>query len=718
MAGRQKVTQMSAALRRFVGWVQSPIKLFCALVALLPLIYLIYYMAQYGNRFPMDEDTIRLQVPIVLSIQTDQFTLSDLLRPFNGHRHLFSLLTSSALLYINQWDLRAELALMLCMGVINVGLLMSLWVRHSPKISHWLLIPASVLMLSTQLGLIWLSITYTSWHYGLLFTLLALTVLDQRRESWGTLLLSAGLCWAALYSLGNGATSWVMVGVYMLLTPAYRRLPKLGVIIAIGALSVALYSWGINDDRTTTSFTQMLSPPIWTVIQSSLTFLGSPIGLHQAVLSAWIGGIGIIVFVLNGLSLWFSGIQQASRPWIALGVSFISLSGLIAIARYQYGYGLILHERFSHPTSAFWVTIIALSVLVVHHQETIKRRWSGALVRLNVLLLVSIAGLYIPTAYQRTQSFDNLSHPIARQTLFMVCFAGYPLRATDSCTDYDGNPIPDYRSEPRDQMAAFNIAGYQNLPRRNLLEGRYQPEDAVIIASDDAWFSVHVRDRLLHGIPAENVYHWIPIPDEQSLAVMEKLPHPPQIINTLPEPQPSTLWILQRSFFATPPTIPPEGYAIASQATLDYEMTLSQWIRLPDFDKTPITYGEQLTAVHWHIPHDLTVQACATIPLETYWVAERPLTDDFSLTFTAASQDGNGIAQSDGITSVPSSQWAANAPYFDRREVEIPCRTPAGSYNLLLGVYDATSLIPLAATHPDGSPLGDIVYLTTLQVID
>jgi hypothetical protein len=60
--------------------------------------------------------------------------------------------------------------------------------------------------------------------------------------------------------------------------------------------------------------------------------------------------------------------------------------------------------------------------------------------------------------------------------------------------------------------------------------------------------------------------------------------------------------------------------------------------------------------------------------------------------------------------------WQPGWQYTDRRALGVPCDVPPGEYNLLLGVYDVQQVANLPVTLFDGTPVGDLLYLTTLVV--
>jgi hypothetical protein len=68
------------------------------------------------------------------------------------------------------------------LAAVNVGLLPALFARTDREHLHWFIIPAAMLLFSTQHGVLFLAPRLSHWHYSLLFTLLTLTTLAYGRQ--------------------------------------------------------------------------------------------------------------------------------------------------------------------------------------------------------------------------------------------------------------------------------------------------------------------------------------------------------------------------------------------------------------------------------------------------------------------------------------------------------------------------------------------------------
>ena len=146
--------------------------------------------------------------------------------------------------------------------------------------------------------------------------------------------------------------------------------------------------------------------------------------------------------------------------------------------------------------------------------------------------------------------------------------------------------------------------------------------------------------------------------------------------------------------------------------TYYYPLGVTQYRRIPDGIGSTAQYGEEMVLGQWTLLDDVNRRQCDTITIESWWQTPQGASANYNLTLVLAGQDGNGVAQSDGSPGESLTKlWQADTWHLDTRTLMIPCDLEAGSYNLLLGVYDAETLAqqPLA----DGNPLQ---YLTTLEV--
>lgn len=138
--------------------------------------------------------------------------------------------------------------------------------------------------------------------------------------------------------------------------------------------------------------------------------------------------------------------------------------------------------------------------------------------------------------------------------------------------------------------------------------------------------------------------------------------------------------------------------------------------RIPEL-KEIFHFGDKLTLRAWSLLHSVDVQPCQAVTLESWWTAGVPLPDNYSLSLALANSGGIGVANTDSEPAgVLTQQWQPGRVYLDERSVAVPCDAAPGEYPLLLGLYDPDTLTALPAALPDGTPLGDQAYLTTLLV--
>ncbi len=97
-----------------------------------------------------------------------------------------------------------------------------------------------------------------------------------------------------------------------------------------------------------------------------------------------------------------------------------------------------------------------------------------------------------------------------------------------------------------------------------------------------------------------------------------------------------------------------------------------------------------------------------------YWRAGQPIDGNYSIFVhlesdaDTAGRTGRVWAQHDGWPvggQKPTSTWAPEEVIIDRHVVPIGVDVPPGLYRLVVGMYDALTLQPLAAFEPDGRPI-------------
>ena len=145
---------------------------------------------------------------------------------------------------------------------------------------------------------------------------------------------------------------------------------------------------------------------------------------------------------------------------------------------------------------------------------------------------------------------------------------------------------------------------------------------------------------------------------------------------------------------------------------------LSEYRRAPSYDFA-IHVGDAMRLHSWSLLDSVEAQACQFIAIESWWQIAQPTATPYTLTFILADDDGDGQKNSVDDTAPAdqfTSEWQPDRYYLDQTELQIPCDTAAGSYDLLMAMKETLSGAPLSFGYPDGGIIGREYYLTTLRI--
>ncbi len=149
----------------------------------------------------------------------------------------------------------------------------------------------------------------------------------------------------------------------------------------------------------------------------------------------------------------------------------------------------------------------------------------------------------------------------------------------------------------------------------------------------------------------------------------------------------------------------------------DWPHTVTQFRRIPE-DAAPLyAFGEVASLDHWSL-ETFSVRACESFELETWWMAQAPLPQNYSMTAVLVDANGSGIVNSDGAPGgILTGLWETERYYLDERSLTVPCDLQAGSYSLLVGLYDPATVETLPVTTAAGDPVNGLAYLTNIEVL-
>lgn len=265
----------------------------------------------------------------------------------------------------------------------------------------------------------------------------------------------------------------------------------------------------------------------------------------------------------------------------------------------------------------------------------------------------------------------------------------------------------------------------------------YAPGDRVVIDAEILWQHVpinyYLRERMPQSIPNADIFHIMTVDNP---AMIGNMPEQPAHLTADAQPEAlaqfedfidssDQVWFIEAEggnpFHEPYFTLLDAGYLAVSETGWNGRQypphRVLRYRRIPADLTTRYTFGTAITLQGWQLRHDMTVQPCQTVQVDSWWQANPQPTENYNLTLALAGQDGVGIASSDGTpANTLMQQWQPSQLYLDERHLTIPCDTPPGAYNLLTGLYNFENGDALPAALPDGSPVGDLLYLTTLTV--
>ena len=175
---------------------------------------------------------------------------------------------------------------------------------------------------------------------------------------------------------------------------------------------------------------------------------------------------------------------------------------------------------------------------------------------------------------------------------------------------------------------------------------------------------------------------------------------------------PDWIW---NGFFETPSVYEDEGVRIYDLTQWDGPFPLqgSGSTRLPNEKALNISVGDAFKLVSWSLLSSHDVHRCQTVRVISWWEVTQTDAKPYTLSVFLADADGDGQI---AIANKRASYWQTNVFNRDESELVIPCATASGKYLLLFVMNESDTENALEFRYPNGEPIGDHYYLTTLTV--
>jgi hypothetical protein len=127
----------------------------------------------------------------------------------------------------------------------------------------------------------------------------------------------------------------------------------------------------------------------------------------------------------------------------------------------------------------------------------------------------------------------------------------------------------------------------------------------------------------------------------------------------------------------------------------------------------PFVFGQEIELVGYKLDHDSAAQG-NYFRLVLYWRARAEIEEDYSVFVHLIGQEGESIAQGDGVPAngiYPTWAWVPGEIIEDEHLIPLETDSPAGTYQLSVGLYQLGTPDRLTVEDTEGASLGDQVLL-------
>lgn len=421
------------------------------LLGILPLIILILWLLAYGRSDYPYGDTYTFSARTAIATYDGELTAEHLLQISNGHRILFSRLVTVILTLTTRWDTRLEVVVNVVLACLNVGLAVWLIHKFAPSVVPLAWFPIALLLLSIDQMINWVSGVQSLWHFTLFALLISLHLLTGEKRRLWRLLAVAFWTTFATFSAGNGMVLWVCI-IGVMLIWRYRWWMVL-MMLVIGGLAVGAYvhqsGIGMKGDARVALYADIKAPIAVKIVQTVLIFIGRPLA-KDIDSAAWIGLAGVI-------ALYYALLTRQKGIWIWGMVALYTLLSAVQIAItrvHHFDIGVAFTERYLSISLPFWVAVIAIWLIHLHH----KRGIATMPIRLPMVVVIAICATHlIALAHHGGQT--DWHNPVNHAMLEGACIHRYPITRMPNC---DGWIVPD--PSLTDALAQRRLSGFARNP--------------------------------------------------------------------------------------------------------------------------------------------------------------------------------------------------------------------------------------------------------------
>jgi len=687
------------------------------------------YVGQFGITAPVREMWI-YDLPVVIGMLDGTVTFAEVTKPKDVHLHLLPMLVVMLNVWIDpSWNIATQLYITLMLYTTTWLLTTAVYWRSNNSL--WVyavpLLALTVLSLRQHTNLVW---SYAALAWGMQLMWVAVI-------AWGLAFVRQGiplLLWVVVGTIAANLTSaagMVMIIALTLVLPFYGlRWPLYAVwvifVVAMGVFYVQVVFPGTTTE-TILAENRVLRTITFFISAVSAVFFPRP-WLYPTMFYVTVT-LGALIWV-GLLTVWHlrRGTWRMLLPWYFLILYGLGTAAQLATSRAGLMWGGTA-SRYVTLVLPFWMGLVGLVLLSLPMRVPLRRLQVGLLVLLAVALVrVNVLAF---TVDNKPQLLGYYTDELAHQCLWAfqvsrgeTCFNTFEPKGIGAL-----RPAVDTLFERR--LALYReFDGYN--PATVTMPTPYRAGEPLFISGPQP--QQHVVDLRAVDflgravpIPAGAIYRVIGsdvTPVAPTLAASGTL-MTPQIFDAdqlrVRLALVDRLWYLrghdETDFDAAIRDVLAEQFTpvpIAGGAfnTTVYE-DITLYLRQPD---PQIVFGDTVTLETWQLASPFTLTACEPVLLDVLWRAQTDLDVTLSVSVVLVSADGQAAARRDGAPGGYQTQlWQADMFYRGREEIDT-CGLAPGTYPLVLGLYPAGDPQAIPALAPDGPPLGEQVYLTTITI--
>lgn len=329
-----------------------------ALLSLLPILYVGFYIYRFGLNFPFyDQWGV---VAHLMDRYAGKMSFFTLMSQANEHRPFFPRLIWLALAQITNYDVRVELwvnlFIFLILFIFFILQAIKTW-RSSGIKEPWMIIPLLALLLF-NLGQYesWLQGIQTLMFLGIACMIMGFFLLAENPDGWRNFWLSLLLGIIAHYSMVSGMMYWVIGMGIIIFSPHRFKTTKIIIWLLIASICILFYFQGWKSKLLDTAYIFNHLSDFFIFI---INFLGAPVNAtpHWAWLFGCIGSITILYtfIVLVKTNQW-----KQVLPYLAI-ILFILINALItSTGRITLGIEQARVSRYHTVSVWYWASLIVL----------------------------------------------------------------------------------------------------------------------------------------------------------------------------------------------------------------------------------------------------------------------------------------------------------------------------------------------------------------------